>query len=280
MTQPLVAVTGSTGSVGGAVARLLADAGVRQRLLVRSPQRAPDLDGAEVRPADYGDRSASAVAMAGVDVLFMVSAPESTHRLDLHRSFIDAAAAAGVRHVVYTSFHAAGPEAVFTLARDHGVTEEYLRASGLGWTFLRDAFYLDLMPHFVGDDGVIRGPAGDGRAALVAREDVARSAVAVLRNPDSHLGRTYDLTGREALTMSEVAGAIAAARGTDVRFHDETIEEAYASRAGYGAPQWQLDAWVSTYTSIARGEQSEISGDVLALTGREPLTLTELLALG
>ncbi|GAA1726833.1 SDR family oxidoreductase [Aeromicrobium alkaliterrae] len=280
MSQPLVAVTGSTGAVGGAVARLLSEAGVEQRLLVRSPDRAPALEGAEVRPADYRDRAASAVAMAGVDVLFMVSAPESTERLDLHRSFIDAAAAAGVRHVVYTSFHAAGPDAVFTLARDHGVTEEYVRSSGLGWTFLRDAFYLDLMPHFVGDDGVIRGPAGDGRAALVAREDVARSAAAVLSNPEPHRERTYDLTGREALTLAEVAATIAVARGADVRFHDETVDEAYASRASYGAPQWQLDAWVSTYTSIAMGEQAEISGDVLALTGREPLTLAEHLAAG
>lgn len=146
MTRPVIAVTGCTGAVGGAVARLLADAGASQRLLARSPDRAPALPGAEVRASEYADAASSAAALEGVDVLFMVSAHETADRVDQHRAFIDAAARAGVRHVVYTSFHAAGPDAVFTLARDHGATEEHLRGSGLDWTFLRDSFYLDFAP--------------------------------------------------------------------------------------------------------------------------------------
>ncbi len=278
MSARTVAVTGSTGAVGGAVARLLAEGGVPQRLLVRSPERAPELPGAEPRRADYADRGLCVSALEGVDVLFMVSAPESPDRLDLHRGFVDAAAEAGVRHVVYTSFHAAAPDAVFTLAREHAATEEHLRASGLDLTFLRDSFYLDFTPHMVGDDGVIRGPAGAGRAGFVAREDVARSAAVVLQDPDPHRGATYDLTGREALSLAEVAAAIGAVRGTGVTFHDETLDEAYASRASYGAPDWQLDAWVSTYTSIAAGEQAGVSDHVERLTGRAPLTLAQLLA--
>lgn len=280
MTVPVVAVTGCTGAVGGAVARLLAEAGASQRLLARAPDRAPALPGAEVRAADYADPRSCAAALAGVELLFMVSAHESADRVEQHRAFIDAAARAGVRHVVYTSFHAAGPQAEFTLARDHGATEEHLRGSGLDWTFLRDSFYLDLAPHLVGEDSVIRGPAGQGRYAPVARADVARCAAAVLQDPQAHRGRTYELTGRESLTMAEVAATIGAVTGTDVRFHDETVTEAYASRAVYGAPDWQLDAWVSTYTSIASGEQDLVSGDVRDLTGRAPLTLAELLAAG
>ena len=278
MTVPVIAVTGCTGVVGGSVARLLAESGASQRLLARSPDRAPSLPGAEVRASQYADAVSSGAALEGVDVLFMVSAHETADRVDQHRAFIDAAARAGVRHVVYTSFHAAAPDAVFTLARDHGATEEHLRAAGLDWTFLRDSFYLDFAPHLVGDDGVIRGPAGRGRYAPVARADVARCAAAVLRDPEGHRGRTYELTGRESLTMAEVAPAIAAATGSDVSFHDETVEEAYASRAVYGAPAWEVDAWVSTYTSIASGEQDVVSGDVLDLTGRVPLTLAEHLA--
>lgn len=280
MPDPVIAVTGCTGAVGGTVARLLAGAGASQRLLARSPDRAPTLTGAEVRASEYADAASSTAALEGVDVLFMVSAHETADRVDQHRAFVDAAARAGVRHVVYTSFHAAGPEAVFTLARDHGATEEHLRESGLEWTFLRDSFYLDFAPHLVGEDGVIRGPAGQGRYAPVARADVARCAAAVLQHPEAHRGRTYELTGRESLTMAEVAATIAAATGTDVSFHDETVEEAYASRAVHGAPDWQVDAWVSTYTSIAQGEQDVISTDVLDLTQRVPLTLAEHLASG
>lgn len=280
MSVPVIAVTGCTGAVGGAVARQLAGTGASQRLLARSPERAPTLPGAEVRRSEYADAATSTAALEGVDVLFMVSAHETVDRVDQHRAFIDAAARAGVRHVVYTSFHAAGPDAVFTLARDHGATEEHLRASGLGWTFLRDSFYLDFAPHLVGDDGVIRGPAAQGPYAPVARADVARCAASVLQDPAGHRGRAYELTGRESLTMGEVAATITAATGSEVHFHDETVAEAYASRATYGAPDWQVDAWVSTYTSIASGEQDVVSDDVLRLTGREPLTLAELLAPG
>ena len=101
----------------------------------------------------------------------MVSAAESADRLDQHRTFIDAAAEAGVRHIVYTSFLGAAPDATFTLARDHWVTEEHIRASGLAFTFLRDSFYLDFLPALAGEDGVIRGPAGDG---LVRRGSALR----------------------------------------------------------------------------------------------------------
>jgi uncharacterized protein YbjT (DUF2867 family) len=179
--------------------------------------------------------------------------------------------------VVYTSFLGAAPDAIFTLARDHAATEQHLRDSGMGWTFLRDAFYLDLVPHLVGEDGVIRGPAGDGRAAFVAQEDVARSAAAVLHDPGAHSRATYELTGPESLSFAEAAHILSTVRGTTVTFHDETIDEARASRARWEPEPFEMDAWVSTYTAIAAGEQDVVSDDVERLTGRRPLTLVELL---
>lgn len=280
MSAPTLAVTGSTGGLGGQIARILADAGVEQRLLVRSVSKAPSLPDAVVRPFSYGDREASIAALEGVETLFMVSTPESEQRLDEHRTFIDAARAAGVQHVVYTSFLGAAEDVVFTLGRDHWVTEEYLKASGMSWTFLRDSFYADIVPSFADDHGVIRGPAGEGRTSLVAQADVARSAAAVLQDPAAHVGATYRMTGPEALTMTEIAAVISAARGTEVTFLDETVEEAIASRAHYGVADWQMDAWVSTYRSIASGEQAAVSSDVEALTGRRPLTLAEVLTPG
>src|SRR5213080_1228271 len=115
----VLAVTGSTGNVGGRVARLLSAAGVPQRLVVRDPGRAPALDGADVTQAGYGDGAAARRALAGVDTLFMVSGAESADRVDQHRTFVDAAASAGVRRIVYLSFYGAAPDATFTLARDH-----------------------------------------------------------------------------------------------------------------------------------------------------------------
>ena len=272
---PELAVTGSTGWLGGLVAHDLAGRGVAQRLLVRDLARAPELPHAVPAQCSYGDRAAAERALAGVRTLLMVSAAEQEDRLAEHRAFVDAAAAAGVEHVVYISFFGAAPTATFTLARDHWATEEHLKASGMAWTFLRDNLYLEFMDHMVGDDGVIRGPAGHGRAAVVSHGDIARAAVAVLLDPGAHAGSTYDLTGPEALSLAEMATVITEVTGRDVTFHDETVEEAYASRAVYGAPDWQVDAWVSTYTAIRQGELDGVSDDVERLTGRRPTSLRE-----
>lgn len=276
-----IAVTGATGRLGGRVARLLAAEGAEQRLLVRDPSRAPSLPGAEVVRATYEDSAESRQALAGVDVLFMVSAAESADRLAQHLAFIDAAAAAGVRHVVYTSFVAAGPHATFTLARDHGATEDHLKttgaSSGMSHTLLRDNFYLDVFRFFADKSGTLRGPAGDGRVAAVAIADVARVAATVLQTPDEFAGQTLELTGPEALTLTEVAQTLARATGKPRQYVDETVEEAYASRAHYGVEQWQLDAWVSTYTAIAEGELAHVTDTVQRVTGTPAMSFAELL---
>ncbi|OUE31939.1 NAD(P)H azoreductase [Clavibacter michiganensis] len=276
-TRP-VAVTGVTGAVGGAVARHLADAGIPQRMLARTPARAPELPGATVHEVSYGDHAATVAALRGTSTLLMVSAAEDEHRLAQHVAFVDAAADAGVRHVVYTSFAGAAPDATFTLARDHHATEERIRASGLAWTFLRDAFYIDFVSQLVGEDGVIRGPAGEGRVAAVTRADVAEVAATILRDPEPHAGATYELTGPEALTMGDIAATVASAEGRAVTYCDETLEEARASRAVWAAPEWQLDAWISTYTAMAAGEMGHVSDDVERILGRRPTSLGEFLA--
>jgi NAD(P)H dehydrogenase (quinone) len=274
---PELAVTGSTGGLGGMLARQLAGSGFAQRLLVRDAARAPELAGASAVVCSYGDGAASRQALDGVKLLFMVSAAEAEDRLQQHYAFVDAAADAGVQHVVYTSFYGAAPDATFTLARDHYATEERIKASGMDFTFLRDNFYLDFLPLMTGEDGVIRGPAGEGVFSGVTREDVARSAHAVLRDPAIHKGMTYNLTGPEELTMAQAARVLSDGTGRTISYHPETVEEAYASRASYGAPQWQLDAWVSTYTAMAAGEMAGLSPDVHGLTGQDPISLAEFL---
>lgn len=272
----VLAVTGATGQVGGRVARLLAD--LQPRLVVRDPSRVTALDGSTVVRASYDDLDAAVTALRGVDTLLMVSASESRTRRAEHRTFIRAAAEAGVGHLVYTSFVGAAPDAAFTLGRDHFDAEQAIREAGMAHTFLRDNFYLDVLPFFADEQGVIRGPAGDGRTAAVARADVADVAATVLRAPAGHAGATYELTGPEALSFAEVAARISAALGRPVRFEDETVEDAYAWRkAAYGAEDWQLDAWVSTYTAIRDGELATVTDDVRRLTGHAPRSLEDVL---
>jgi uncharacterized protein YbjT (DUF2867 family) len=274
----LIAVTGVTGGLGGRVARRLADRGVGQRLVVRDPGRAPRLAGAEVAAASYDDPERLRRAFQGARTLVMVSASEDPDRLRLHANVVDAAGDAGVERIVYTSFLGAAPDCTFTFGRDHWHTEERIKASGLAWTMLRDSLYLDFLPLMVGPDGVIRGPAGDGRVAAVTRDDIADVAVAVLlEGGDGHAGRTYDLTGPEALTMAEVAEQLTAFAGRPVTYHAETLEEAYASRAHYGAPDWEVAGWVTTYAAIANGDLEAVSGDVAAVAGHPPTSLAEFL---
>jgi uncharacterized protein YbjT (DUF2867 family) len=281
-----IAVTGATGIVGGGVAQRLGALGLAQRLVVRSPGRAPSIPGAVVAAASYADSAAAVAALAGIDTVFMVSGAEEPNRLAGHLTFVDAAVAAGVGRIVYTSFVNAGPAATFLLARDHWFTEQHIRESGLAFTFLRDNLYAEQFLEFAGPEGVLRGPAGDGRAAPVARADVIDVAVTVLADaagrPGSslstvHDGATYDLTGPESLTMNDVAGILTRGTGHPVRYEPETVEQAYASRAVFGAPPWQLDAWVSTYTAIAAGELAEVTDDVRRVTGHRAMSLAELL---
>jgi NAD(P)H dehydrogenase (quinone) len=282
-TEGLIAVTGATGGLGGRVARRLAGRGVAQRLVVRDAARAPELDRAEVAVATYGDGEAMRRALDGVATLLLVSASEDRERVKLHTTAVDAAVAAGVERVVYTSFYGAAPDCTFTFGRDHWHTEEALKASGLRHTFLRDNLYVDFLPLMAGADGVIRGPAGDGRVAAVARDDIADAAVAVLLgdgggDPGRHDGRGYDLTGPEALTLAEVAGELSRFAGRPITYQEETLEEAYASRASYGAPDWEVDGWVSTYTAIANGDLDRVGGDLEALAGHPPMRLADFLA--
>lgn len=276
MELPTIAVTGSTGFVGGEVAAQLSSAGVPLRLLTRSA--APTLPDTVEFTVDYADAAAAEEALTGVHTLFMVSGRESAERRAEHATFVDAAAAAGVSHIVYTSFQGAAPDATFTLGRDHYATERHIENSGMGFTFLRDSLYCDFLPLMAGDDGVIRGPAADGRVAAVCREDVARVAATILREPALHRDVTYTLTGPEAISLDEAAAMISAARGAVVRFQNETIDQAYASRERYHAPVWQVDAWVSTYTSIALGEVAEVTDDVERVTGRRAMSLNEFLS--
>ncbi len=273
------AVTGATGAIGSRVCRHLAGAGVPIRMVARDPTRCPDVPGATIALAgSYADGEALRAALAGARSLLLVSGREAEDRVAQHRTAVDAAVAAGVERIVYTSFLGAAPDAVFTLARQHHLTEEHIRASGMAFVFLRDSLYADIVPYLVGEDRAIRGPAGDGKVSWVTRDDVAEVAAAVLLD-ESGDGSTLDLTGPEAITLAETASILTATVGAPVRYEPETVEEAWASRAGYDAPDWEKEGWITSYTAIAAGELEAVSGTVARITGHPAQTLGDFLAI-
>jgi uncharacterized protein YbjT (DUF2867 family) len=271
-----IALTGATGELGGRVARRLAKLGQTQRLIARDPGRAPQLPGAEIAQASFEDIPALKQALTGTQTLFLV--PGNVEgRLKGHFAVVDAAVEAGVERIVYLSFLACAPQATFTHSREHWQTEDYIRARGVRYTFLRPNFYIDAVPGWFSPEGVIQGPAGNGTISWVARDDIADVAATVLTT-EGHDGFAYALTGPEALTLDQTAARIAAASGKAASYKEETYEEARASRAKYNASEWDLTAWISTYQAIATGELSLVSHTVQVLAGHAPQSLAEYLA--
>jgi len=278
----MIAVTGATGALGRRVVDRLAGRGdVALRLVVRDAARAPRVPGAEVAavPGGYADGPGLTAALAGVDTLYLVSAAEAENRLQQHLTAVAAAAAAGVRRVVYTSFLGAAPDAVFTLARQHAATEAALAATGVPTTVLRHAMYADFVPFFaVLEDGraVIAAPAGDGRASFVSRDDLADVSAAVLLDDSPALdGAVLDVTGPEALSLDDAAAVLAEVTGRPAVYRRQTVEEAWATRRPSGHADWEVEGWVTSYRAIAAGEMARVTDVVPTLTGHPARTVAE-----
>lgn len=253
------------------MAELLSERGHATRLLVRThPERAPRLTRSETASADYRDPASLDRAFAGVRVALIVSAYGAPgKRAAMHRNAFEAAARAGLEHVVYLSFLGAAPTSKFPYSQDHHLSEQYLREAGVAHTVLRDCLYMDMAPAFVDEHGALRGPAGNGAVAWVAREDVAQSAAAVLERPGPS-GTVHELTGLEALTLADTVARLSALVGRPLRYEDESLAQARAWRSRLGAPDWEVDVWIGTYLAIAAGELAQPSDAVQRLTGRAP----------
>jgi len=304
----MIAVTGATGELGGRVAARLAKLGIEQRLIVRDPGRAPNLPKAQVvQASSYADAVAIGRALHGVETLFIIPAEDlmgvmaksaannkpvpSYDRVHQHIALVAAAGAVGVLNIVYVSFINAEKDATFILGRDHFHTEEYIRSTGIPFTFLRMSLYMDKAPLHVSHDYVIRGPAGEGRVAWVTRDDIADVAVAVLTG-GGHSGHTYDVTGPEALTLAETAEILSSVTGRKISYQAQTPHEARtllnSSRldkwveerralTGKGIHEYELEVWISHYLQIATGEAAIVSDTVPRLTGHQAQSLADYL---
>ena len=247
------------------------------RNLVRNVEKAEKFGFYNVFKSSY-DKSADTVkSLKGIEVLFMVSGSENPNRVQQHKDFIDAAKIAGVSHVIYLSFYNASKNSIFTLGRDHYATEEYIKENGFKYTFLRDNFYADFFVDLCKEYGEIKGPAGNGKVSAVVRSDVSEVAAKILENPGKWENQTLNMTGPEELSMDEIVKAVSEYFGKEIKYIEETVEEAYESRKIWKAEQWEYDSWVSTYTAIAENEQSGISNDIEKVLGRKATSLAEYL---
>jgi len=272
-------VTGSTGHVGRLVAGEISTRGMRQRLLVRDPQRAPDIAGAEIAMADYGDPESVAAALEPDDRVFMVSLHEGPEqRIPHHRAFIEAAAGAGVAHIVYLSFVAAGPDAIFLHARSHGETERILAESGVAWTSIRNSMYADDIPGWFDADGLNTVPAGEGRMSFSYRPELARAIAVTLTEP-GHEGKVYDIVTPQSVSMRELAEIAWAVTGQNYRYaptSDAWWEERWRAR---GKEPWAIEAGLTSYAAMRAGEFDVTSDDYRTLTGEDPLSVSDIAGL-
>jgi len=275
--MPKIAVTGVTGNLGGIVSRLCKKNGIEVRNLARNVEKAEKLGFSNVFKSSYDKSEDTVKSLKGIEVLFMVSGSENPNRVQQHKDFIDAAKIAGVSHIIYLSFYNASKNSIFTLGRDHYATEEYIKENGFKYTFLRDNFYADFFVDLCREYGEIKGPAGNGKVSAVVRSDVSEVAAKILENPGKWENHTLNMTGPEELSMTEIVKAVSEYFGKEIKYIEETVEEAYESRKIWKAEQWEYDSWVSTYTAIAENEQSGISNDIEKVLGRKATSLVEYL---
>ena len=275
--MPKIAVTGVTGNLGGMVSRLCKKNGIEVRNLARNVEKAEKLGFSNVFKSSYDKSEDTVKSLKGIEVLFMVSGSENPNRVQQHKDFIDAAKIAEVSHIIYLSFYNASKNSIFTLGRDHYATEEYIKENGFKYTFLRDNFYVDFFVDLCREYGEIKGPAGNGKVSAVVRSDVSEVVAKILENPGKCENQTLNMTGPEELSMGEIVKTVSKYFGKEIKYIEETVEEAYESRKIWKAEQWEYDSWVSTYTAIAENEQSGISNDIEKVLGRKATSLVEYL---
>lgn len=261
-----IAITGATGQLGRLAIAALQARGAAPIALARNPQKAADL-GVGVRAFDY--THADAAALAGVDVLVLISSSDFDDRAGQHRKVISAAKAAGVGRLVYTSI-LKGDASPMLLAADHIVTEAALRDSGLEITILRNGWYLENHTGSLGAalaHGAMIGAAGTGRISAAARADFAE-AIAVVAVETAHAGKVYELAGDAAYTMAEMAAEVSAQSGKPVAYVDLPPAEYAAALVGFGLPEGFAGILADSDVQASRGALFDDSGTLSRLIGR------------
>ncbi|GAA1689741.1 SDR family oxidoreductase [Fodinicola feengrottensis] len=277
----MIVLTGATGTVGGYLAVKLAERGHPARAIVRDLGRAQPLRqlGLDIIPGDMARPATLGRALKGATRLFLLS-PDlpGEEKFEAESNVIEAAADAGVSHVVYLSV--AGADVGDTVfARWHGRTERALARTPMSWTFLRPNGF---MSNIVGPSGLTRQeetlalPAGEGRVSVVHPGDIAAVAASALTDPQ-HEHRAYLLTGPKALTFREQAAQLSALLGRVVSYVDLPEEAARESILASGTPALVADALLDFYRHVRAGNCAQVSDDIEKVTGSPARSFTEFI---
>lgn len=284
----MILVTGATGHFGKATIQYLLDKGVHPaniKALVRNESSARDFEekGVGVAIGDYDDAASLIRAFEGVDRLMFVSASDIEKRVSQHRNVVNAAKAAGVKHVVYTSFQRRDEtesSPLWIVANSHLQTEKWLKESGLGYTILKNNLYMDFIPAFAGEQvlqtGVVYLPAGDGRVAAVLRSELAEATANILLSSELE-NKTYEFTHSEAFTYHDVADAISSTTGKTISYISPTAAEYAETLAKHQVPDHVIGLFSSFAVAQDLGELDHVSGDLEQLLGRKPTTIKAFL---
>ena len=271
----MILVTGATGNAGSHVVRALLEQNREVRVFVRDADKARELFGraAELAPGDFADPRSVRAALAGVEEVFL-SGADDPRRVDWETRLIDAAATAGVARIVKLSSLAAEPGAPVAFWDWHGQIEEHLRKSGLPSVILRSSFFMTNLLAAAGQvahEGRFFAPAAEARIAMIDPRDVGAAAAAVLTTP-AHAGRTYLLTGPEAITHAQIAAELSAATGREVEFVDVPDEAAKQGMIEAGLPGFIAQQIVRIYAQARQGAAEQVTATVESLTGRPART--------
>jgi len=292
-----IVITGASGNYGcGLTDRLIAAGRAGDLILItRRPDKLADRagQGCTVRYGDFDKPETLAEAVQGAERMLLISGTRVGARVVQHKAAIDAAAAAGVRHIAYTSFIGIDdPANPAEVRHDHIETERLIRASGLAWTMLRDAHYADAMILMAGPQVMQSGQwvsnAGEGLEAMVWRDDCIACAAAVLTG-EGHEGQVYNVTGPELQTFREVAAMMAAITARPIEYVSTTDEEQYAMFDAMGIPRrpvddqsvagipWNSDDMVTFGQAIREGFLEVCTDDVERLTGRKARSVRQMI---
>lgn len=285
-TQPNLLVTGASGHLGQRVLHHLLDTlNIAPDRIIATSRNTQGLAafaarGVTTRVADFSDAAALPAAFAGADRLLLISTTSFEDRFTQHKSAISAAIEAGVKHVIYTSIpNPADP--TLAIVRDHAATEVALAASSLpGWTVLRNNWYFENLNWTIPSmlkSGKWFTASGDGRIAYVSRDDLAYAAAAALAN-GGDAKSTLTLSGAKAYTTAELAELISAASGKPLAAVQISPADLERGMVGSGMPAPMAAVMTSAEINIAAGRLADVTGDVKALTGVEPLSFEDWLA--
>ncbi|AYL78179.1 SDR family oxidoreductase [Citrobacter freundii] len=276
----MIAITGTTGQLGQHVIESLLKTVPASQIvaIVRNPAKATALSqqGITVRQADYSDEAAFTTALQGIDKLLLISSSEVGQRAPQHRNVINAAKAAHVKFIAYTSLLHADTSPL-GLADEHVATEQMLAESGIAYALLRNGWYtenyLASAPAAL-EHGVFIGAAGEGKIASATRADYAAAAARVI-SEDGHAGKTYELAGDAGWTLSQLAAELAKQSGKKVVYQNLSEADFAAALKGVGLPAGLADMLADSDTGASKGGLFDDSHTLSKLIGRPTTSLAD-----